>query len=255
MAQEEKIILNADLYDNPLTTRKGDYVAKPRITGTLYNEEIAARFVNERSEFRPETIVNILDVCDQLKAKAIAEGKSVVDGVGEYLISIQGAFEGEAAQFDPEEHSLTVNYKMGKTLRDILENQVVVQTNGAATVGPVINNVEDTKTKSLNAQLSPNGVLVISGSNLKIAGDSEDNGVYFVPVSGGEPVKAEYIAINKPSQLVVQVPNLSDGKYQVRVTTQYSTGSVLTKLPRSFDYFVELQVGDSEDDSDGPSIS
>ena len=83
MTQEEKIILNADLYDNPLTKREGDYVARPRITGTLHNEEIAARFVNERSEFRLETILNILNVCDQIKAQAIAEGKSVVDGVGE----------------------------------------------------------------------------------------------------------------------------------------------------------------------------
>ena len=255
MSQEEKIILNADLYDNPLTKREGDYVAKPRITGTLYNEEIAARFVNERSEYRLETIVNILDVCDQLKAKAIAEGKSVVDGVGEYLISIQGAFEGAAASYDPNVHSLTVNYKMGKALRNILENQVVVQTNGAAVVGPVINSVEDTKTKSLNTQLSPNGVLVINGSNLKIQGESEENGVYFFPVAGGDPVKAEYLVINKPSQLIVQIHNLTDGKYLVRVTTQYSAGSALVKNARSADYPLELQVGDSEEESDGPSIS
>ena len=34
----EQIILNTDLYDNLLTERKGDYTAKPRITGTLYNK-------------------------------------------------------------------------------------------------------------------------------------------------------------------------------------------------------------------------
>ena len=39
----EQIILNTDLYDNLLTERKGDYTAKPRITGTLYNTDIAAR--------------------------------------------------------------------------------------------------------------------------------------------------------------------------------------------------------------------
>lgn len=41
----EQIILNTDLYDNLLTERKGDYTAKPRITGTLYNTDIAARIV------------------------------------------------------------------------------------------------------------------------------------------------------------------------------------------------------------------
>ena len=255
MAQEEKIILNADLYDNPLTKREGDYVARPRITGTLHNEEIAARFVNERSEFRLETILNILNVCDQIKAQAIAEGKSVVDGVGEFLISIQGSFDGETDSFDPDENSLKVNYKMGKTIRNILENQVVVQTNGAATVGPVINSVEDSMTKSLNSQLSPNGVLVINGSCLKIQGDNEENGVYFVPVGGGDPIKAAYLALNMPSQLVVPIPNLSDGTYRVRVTTQFSPNATIIKQPRSIDFPLELQVGDSEEGSDGPSIS
>ena len=255
MAQEERIILNADLYDNPLTKREGDYMAKPRITGSLYNKEIAARFVNERSEFRLETIVNILDVCDQLKAEAVAEGKSVIDGMGEYLISILGAFDGATAQFDPKEHSLTVNYKMGKTLRGILENQVVVQVNGPATVGPVINSVEDAETKSLNTQLSVNGVAIISGSNLKIAGTSEENGVYFVAVSGGEPVKARVLAVNEPSQLIAPIPNRPDGNYWVRVTTQYSPGSILVKTARSFEYHIELQVSTSQDKPDGPSIS
>ena len=41
----EQIILNTDLYDNLLTERKGDYTAKPHITGTLYNTDIAARIV------------------------------------------------------------------------------------------------------------------------------------------------------------------------------------------------------------------
>ena len=44
----EQIILNTDLYDNLLTERKGDYTAKPRITGTLYNTDIAARIVIAR---------------------------------------------------------------------------------------------------------------------------------------------------------------------------------------------------------------
>ena len=49
----EQIILNTDLYDNLLTERKGDYTAKPRITGTLYNTDIAARIVAARTEYQP----------------------------------------------------------------------------------------------------------------------------------------------------------------------------------------------------------
>ena len=102
----EQIILNTDLYDNLLTERKGDYTAKPRITGTLYNTDIAARIVAARTEYQHGTILNILDMADSHKVQAIAEGKSVVDGVGQYLVNVQGAFEGEKAQFEPGKHHL-----------------------------------------------------------------------------------------------------------------------------------------------------
>ena len=138
----EQIILNTDLYDNLLTERKGDYTAKPRITGTLYNTDIAARIVAARTEYQHGTILNILDMADSHKVQAIAEGKSVVDGVGQYLVNVQGAFEGEKAQFEPGKHALGITYTMGKLLRETLK-LVKVVVNGVAAVGPVINTVTD----------------------------------------------------------------------------------------------------------------
>ena len=41
--EEEQITLNIDLYDNIMTEKEGDYTGRPRITGTLYNKQIAAR--------------------------------------------------------------------------------------------------------------------------------------------------------------------------------------------------------------------
>ena len=76
MATNEKITLNVDLYDNIMTEQKGDYTGRARITGSLHNKEIAARIIKERTEYRQETIENILDLADQKKVEAIAEGKS-----------------------------------------------------------------------------------------------------------------------------------------------------------------------------------
>ena len=99
MATNEKITLNVDLYDNIMTEQKGDYTGRARITGSLHNKEIAARIIKERTEYRQETIENILDLADQKKVEAIAEGKSVVDGVGQYIVTVRGSFLGENAQF------------------------------------------------------------------------------------------------------------------------------------------------------------
>ena len=155
----EQIILNTDLYDNLLTERKGDYTAKPRITGTLYNTDIAARIVAARTEYQHGTILNILDMADSHKVQAIAEGKSVVDGVGKYLVNVQGAFEGEKAQFEPGKHALGITYTMGKLLRETLK-----------LVKVVVNSVPITGVSSARRlakpQNTPSGRSVEVGSNV-----------------------------------------------------------------------------------------
>ena len=247
----EQIILNTDLYDNLLTERKGDYTAKPRITGTLYNTDIAARIVAARTEYQHGTILNILDMADSHKVQAIAEGKSVVDGVGQYLVNVQGAFEGEKAQFEPGKHALGITYTMGKLLRETLK-LVKVVVNGVA-VGPVINTVTDSTSKAINGQLSSGGALVLGGVNLKIQGDDPSIGVYLTPTTeGAAPMKAPVVIANSPSQVIVQMPTLADGQYTVSLTTQYS-GSRNVKEPRTYTFPIILIVGEGGGgDSESP---
>ena len=71
------------------------------------------------------------------------------------------------------------------------------------------------------------------GANLKIAGDNEANGLWFVPETG-DAVKAEVVITNKPSQLIAMIPALAAGNYTVRVVTQNTGGGVLLKTPRSY---------------------
>ena len=248
----EQIILNTDLYDNLLTERKGDYTAKPRITGTLYNTDIAARIVAARTEYQHGTILNILDMADSHKVQAIAEGKSVVDGVGQYLVNVQGAFEGEKAQFEPGKHALGIPYPLGNLLREPLKLvQAVVP--GVAAVGPVINTVTDSTSKAINGQLSSGGALVLGGVNLKIQGDDPSIGVYLTPTTeGAAPMKAPVVIANSPSQVIVQMPTLADGQYTVSLTTQYS-GSRNVKEPRTYTFPIILIVGEGGGgDSESP---
>ena len=251
----EQIILNTDLYDNLLTERKGDYTAKPRITGTLYNTDIAARIVAARTEYQHGTILNILDMADSHKVQAIAEGKSVVDGVGQYLVNVQGAFEGEKAQFEPGKHALGITYTMGKLLRETLK-LVKVVVNGVAAVGPVINTVTDSTSKAINGQLSSGGALVLGGVNLKIQVDEDltsDRSYIPAPTTeGAAPMKAPVVIANSPSQVIVQMPTLADGQYTVSLTTQYS-GSRNVKEPRTYTFPIILIVGEGGGgDSESP---
>lgn len=79
--KEEQIILRIETYDNILTEKEGDYTAKPIVTGSVGNPQIAKRIMKGGLEVREETILYILDMADQAKAEAIAQGISVNDGV------------------------------------------------------------------------------------------------------------------------------------------------------------------------------
>lgn len=249
----EKIKLSVNLYDNAVTEEKGDYVAKPQVTGTLHNPEIADRIVGKRTEYRKETIVNILELADQEKVNAIAEGKSVVDGVGQYLVNIGGSFDGEKAPFDPAIHRLGVAYTPGKLMRDTLKN-VVVETRPAVT-GPIINDFVDSTTEEKNLQVTSSGPAVISGSNIKVAGSDPAVGIYFTP-STGEAKKVGLLIHNNPSQVTFMVPALEDGEYTLSITTQYAAGNKTVKEPRTYTFPVLLYVGQvpGGDDDDRPVI-
>ena len=236
----EKIILTADLYDNALTEKKGDYVAKAAITGTLRNDGIADRIVAKRTEYRRETIINILNLADEEKANAIAENKSVIDGVGQYLLSILGSFDGEKAPFDPAKHKLAVSFAPGKFLRELLKS-VEVQTRPAST-GPVINSIIDSTTNELNGQLTSGSAAVIDGANIRIAGDDKVVGVFFTK-TGGTAKKCPLLIHNNPSQLTVMLPALEDGEYTLSIVTQYAANNKLVKDARTYTFPVVLYVG------------
>ena len=241
MATNEKITLNVDLYDNIMTEQKGDYTGRARITGSLHNKEIAARIIKERTEYRQETIENILDLADQKKVEAIAEGKSVVDGVGQYIVTVRGSFLGENAQFDATKHSLGVSYTPGQLLRDQLK-AVKVICNGLAQTGPVINSITDSVTKSISQVITSGGPAVISGSNIKILGDDPSVGIYLTKdEEGAVPLKVSVIVHNAPSQLTIMLPAIEAGKlYALSITTQYSGSNKALKTPRSYRFPILL---------------
>ena len=87
-----------------------------------------------------------------------------------------------------------------------------------------------------------------------MAGDAAGVGVFFVPEGGGAPVPVtRKLTTNDPKQLLVRVPALPDGKYTLRIVTQYSNSVQLLKEPRTLEYKKLLVVGNAGG-SDRPEI-
>lgn len=239
----EKTILNADLYDNVLTEKQGDYTARPRITGRADNKEVAARIVKERSEYRSETIENILNLADKKKVELIAEGKSLVDGVGQYLLNISGSFDGEKPSFDPEKHRVGITYTAGKELFDALGN--ITFNVQVATTGPVINTVTEVESGEVNNFITPGNPIIIAGNGLQIKGDDPSVGLYLTKnEEGATPVPVKLISRNTISEIIAQVPKeLPDGMYCLSITTQAGAKYNMVKTPRTYEFPILLTVG------------
>ncbi|WP_298546457.1 DNA-binding domain-containing protein [uncultured Parabacteroides sp.] len=237
----EKTILSVELYDNVLTEAPGDYTGKVNITGTYRNENIAEDIVKERTEFRPETIINILNLADQKKIDAVLNGKSVIDGVGQYLLNFSGPLEGEKPVFDPEKNKFGTTFTPGNALLKGLKN--LTARFHMATVGPVINSIIDSTTGKESQELTAGGPAIINGSTLLLKGDDPSVGVYFTPDGGGEPQKVSVIVTNTKSQIIISVPQLSNGSYYLSVTTQAGSGYKLVKEPRTYRFPILLTVG------------
>lgn len=244
MADKEQITLNVDLYDNIMTEKEGDYTGRPRITGTLHNKEMAARVVSRIIGISREMVEQILDIADQCKAEAVAEGKSVVDGMGQYLPTIRGNFIGADAQFDPTKHTIGISYTIGTLLRNELK-QVNVACHGIAQTGPVINFITDSTTGSVSEIITPSGPAVISGSNLKIMGDDPSVGVFLtLDEESAPPIKCPLVIRNTPSELTVMLPAFeTKKKYTLSVTTQYGPSNKPVKAPRTYRFPILLSDG------------
>ena len=256
----EDIILNADLYDNTLTGDPNDYVARPRNTGTVYNADIASRMASKYPGYEAGSLTQTLDLADQEKMLAVAEGKNQVDKTGSRQLTIAGPFKGADAQFDSSLNSMGVMYTMSDQFRELLKTRVKVRVHGIAQTGPIVNYVIDAVTENSSKEkviesltITSGGALTIAGSNLKIQGSDDSVGVFFVP-SIGEPKKVSVLISNMPSQLIVQMPTLDDGIYTLRVTTQFVRNGKMTKAPRSYDYPVPLKVGQGSSEEDGPQV-
>ncbi|MDR0668337.1 MAG: DUF4469 domain-containing protein [Prevotellaceae bacterium] len=226
--------IKAYLYDNTLTKENPD--------------DLVARVSSERS-------LNVRDICESAATRGgadvsadamehgvnlffkemsyrLCDGFAVNTGWFTAGTHIKGVFNSPNEKFDPEKHTVLFEFHQGALLRKELES-VEVQIEGMADVALSISQVVDVKTGSVNDVITPDRNLRIHGHKLKIAGDKEGLGVYFINQDSQEETAVDPtdIVTNNPSELVVVIPGLAAGTYKVKVTTQYSSN--LLKEPRT----------------------
>jgi hypothetical protein len=236
--------IKAILYPNLLTEDPNDFCAKVISERTIGVSEICESAVTRGNAPTSAEAMKInVELFFKEMEYQLKDGYSINTGYFSATPQIKGVFNKANDKFDKLRHSIYFLFNQGEVLRRGLD-EVEVEITGTGEAGIIIFEVVDVKTGSISDRITPNRNLRIRGSKLKLAGDNPDVGVYFINEATGGQVKvdADEIVDNKPSELMIVVPQLEAGLYLVKVITQFSSGSALLKEPRTATFDKILNV-------------
>lgn len=235
MEDDFKHFITARLYHNlPNTENPNDLIARIQTDRTLDIREVCQSAAERGSsgisatalEYAAETFLKEM-------AYLLCEGYVVNTGYFSASLSVKGIFHNPAENFDRKKHRLTASVSVGHRLKAEIE-KTKVEIAGQAITKAYISEIRDLKSGSINHKVTPGGILKIEGNQIKLVGESQSSGVYFVSKDSGARIAAETadIITNFPKQLILLVPSLPAGSYDIEIVTHYSPGSRPLKKAR-----------------------
>ncbi|MEJ8590656.1 DUF4469 domain-containing protein [Riemerella anatipestifer] len=226
--------LKAWLRPNLLTKDDpNDFVAVPLLGGSLGITEIIEALKKEGMEIQTETAVDIITRFNRKASELVLNGYGVNTGLVYMRPAIKGVFYDKT--WDKEKHSVYVNVNQGTDLRKAA-NDTKVEILGEQSSPMSVFSITDKVTGKADGTLTKGKNAEIKGTYIKIDGDNPKNGIVFKNLDNQNEVKLakDNIVINEPSRVLILVPaDLEAGNYELSITTQSSTGSVLLKEPRT----------------------
>ena len=224
-----------DLRENTITQDvKEDYVAIPRKMLSLTPKDLAKWIAEERTEYRIDTIENIINIYEDMLIKALCGGNTYVSRVAQYQPSITGVFSG-TGEIDPDKNKCQINITASSDLKKKLQEDVILEFSGRKLDlgGANIAEILDMTTGKTDGTVTPGGMVQLKGSigKLTLYNDSES----------GEEVSV--LGVNEPSKIIFVFPTgLLAGNYRLEIETYYTQGSVLLKEPRTLVCPVTLKI-------------
>ena len=231
------------LIDNTVTVHiDNDKIAKVKTRKTKGIGDIASRIVSERTEYRRETIVNILTLANAAKIEFLSAGEMVNDGVVIFEPSITGNFYDNPA-FDEKVNRCVVNTRVTNDVHTMLR-QVRGVYNGLTldNGGAVINVITDTAT----GEVTPGKTITITGKKIRVIpeeGETVESCITYTNLATQQVIaQGDTPVINDPGKIVLQLPALAVGQYTLTIKTLFSTANTNLKAPRYITSKVKLEV-------------
>lgn len=140
----------------------------------------------------------------------LLQGKAYRDEYVSIGFSITGYFKHEEDEFDPGRHQLKINCMLKAAVKGVASEVPLRKVDGNRII-PVINSIYDWGSETIDAQLTPGDALEITGTDLKIHDNlEEEEGVFFVRQSDDFEFRATQIRVNEPKTLTTSYSRKTD---------------------------------------------
>ncbi len=227
--------IKAYLYDNVLTKdNPNDFIARTASERSLSVKQICEAAASRGgADVSASAMEHATELFLKEMAYQLCDGFSVNTGYFTASTTIRGVFDSPSETFNKDKHSIIFQFNQGEKLRAEIPN-IEVNILGVAESSAVILQVTDVKSGSVNDLLTPGRNLKIVGSKIKVAGDDPSVGIYFVDATTQAKTKVDTtdIVTNNPSEVMVVIPELPSGTYNLEIVTQFTDSSML-KQPRT----------------------
>ena len=201
-------------------------------TATQRNEDIAEIITKERSEFRKETIMSILNMRDKAVKDLIEQGVSFMDSLVQISPRVSGVWKTENSAYDEKVHKRTVDLIPTADLRTTLD-EIGVKVLGVKESSARITEITDTATGLKDGTLTIGDDIIIEGDKLKVDESDAAQGVFFKAANGTEYKSERRLSVNKMGQIIARIPDtIPEGEVTVTVRTKYSGSSAPLKTLR-----------------------
>jgi hypothetical protein len=225
--------IRVKLYQSHLPRIDGKYIARTDNERTLSIDDVCEAMKN-RGGFTG----NIADLKEYVHLFKEELGYQLCDGyainMGYFSIhpNIGGTFDCKHDGVTSEKHHIGFKFRVNNALRELVKH-IEIFVEGVAETGAFIDEFHDNVSGTINKKATPGGIFSIIGGKIKIAGDPDETGVYFIATNGTSVKAAGRLEENDRSKLLGVIPELpSDNEWTLEVRTKYSTSVTLLKEVR-----------------------
>lgn len=248
-------------YDNKLTEEEGDFYLRVKTMPDSIDLHAVAREVAARLGGKNEDeVYAILNAAEGVKCDAVSSGFMINTPFCQARPAASGSVMKTdlSKAVDRSRVKVYANLTMGSDLRESLDACQLEIFTQPAPVGPIVNGASSGRFEAdgtTRAPIEAGGALTVEGSRIKLVGDSPQVGVTLTSVSDPEVsyfIPPTAMLINEPKRLMFVLPKeVTEGSWQVTVTTQYSHAKQTVKKPRSFTMDMPFTIGEATEPGGG----